>query len=97
MAASISPSADLSAALVHAPPTAAAWLVILPVAWCLAIGALLVMLRRPNGLHPTIAILGLAGLALIDGLLLKAVVENGPLTMVMGRWLPPSASHSPPI
>jgi len=89
MAVSISPSADLSAALVHAPPTAAAWLVILPVAWCLAIGALLVMLRRPIGSHPTIAIIGLAGLVLIDGLLLKTVVENGPLTMVMGRWLPP--------
>lgn len=89
MAVSISPSADLSAALVHASPTASAWLVVLPVAWCLAIGALLVMLRRPNGLHPPIAIVGLAGLVLIDGLLLKAVVENGPLTMVMGRWLPP--------
>ncbi|TCN30779.1 Na+/H+ antiporter subunit D [Sinorhizobium americanum] len=89
MAATISPPVDLSAALVAAPPTLAEWLVILPVAWCLAIGALLVMLRRPIGLHPAIAIAGLAGLVLIDGLLLKEIAENGPLTMVMGRWLPP--------
>jgi multicomponent Na+:H+ antiporter subunit D len=89
MAVSTSPPVDLSAALVLAPPTAAEWLVILPVAWCLAIGALLVMLRRSIGLHPTIAIVGLAGLVLIDGLLLQQVAQNGPMTMVMGRWLPP--------
>lgn len=89
MAVSTSPSIDLSAALIQAPPTAAEWLVILPVAWCLAFGALLVMLRRPIDLHPTVAIVGLAGLVLIDGLLLQQVVANGPMTMVMGRWLPP--------
>lgn len=89
MAASTSPSVDLSAAMVLAPPTAAEWLVVLPVAWCLAIGALLVMLRRPIGLHPTIAIGGLAGLVLIDGLLLHQIATHGPMTMMMGRWLPP--------
>ncbi|MCA1366538.1 Na+/H+ antiporter subunit D [Bradyrhizobium sp. BRP14] len=89
MAASISPPADLSAALVLAPSTASEWLVILPVAWCLAVGALLVMLRRSLGLQPVIAIAGLAGLVLIDGLLLERVAANGPMTMVMGRWLPP--------
>ncbi|WEX78351.1 Na+/H+ antiporter subunit D [Sinorhizobium numidicum] len=89
MAAISSPPADLSAALVLAPTTAADWLVILPVAWCLAVGAFLVMLRRPIGFHPVIAIAGLAGLVLIDGLLLEHVATNGPVTMVMGRWLPP--------
>ncbi|WP_026612770.1 Na+/H+ antiporter subunit D [Ensifer aridi] len=89
MAASISPPADLSAALVLAPSTASEWLVILPVGWCLAVGALLVMLRRSLGLQPVIVIAGLAGLVLIDGLLLERVAANGPMTMVMGRWLPP--------
>ncbi|MQW86708.1 Na+/H+ antiporter subunit D [Sinorhizobium saheli] len=89
MAASFSPPADLSAALVLASPTMAEWLVILPVAWCLGVGALLVMLRRSLGLQPGIAIAGLAGLVLIDGLLLTHVAANGPATMVMGRWLPP--------
>lgn len=68
---------------------ASEWLVILPVAWCLAVGALLVMLRRSLGLQPVTAIAGLAGLVMIDGLLLERVATNGPMTMVMGRWLPP--------
>ncbi|KSV85233.1 MULTISPECIES: Na+/H+ antiporter subunit D [unclassified Sinorhizobium] len=89
MAASTSPHADLSAALVLEPVASADWLVILPVAWCLAIGALLVMLRRKIDWHPYIAVLGLAGLVLIDILLLRHVLASGPVTMVMGRWLPP--------
>ncbi|KRD64132.1 Na+/H+ antiporter subunit D [Ensifer sp. ENS10] len=89
MAASTSPHADLSAALVLEPAASADWLVILPVAWCLAIGALLVMLRRKIDWHPYIAVLGLAGLVLIDILLLRHVLASGPVTMVMGRWLPP--------
>ncbi len=89
MAASTSPPVDLSAALVLAPPTAAEWLVVLPVAWCLTLGALLVMMRRNIGLHPAITIVGLAGLVGIDGLLLLEIIRNGPMTMVMGRWLPP--------
>ena len=85
MAASTSPHADLSAALVLEPVASADWLVILPVAWCLAIGALLVMLRRKIDWHPYIAVLGLAGLVLIDILLLRHVLASGPVTMVMGR------------
>ncbi|OCP07101.1 MULTISPECIES: Na+/H+ antiporter subunit D [unclassified Ensifer] len=89
MAASTPSPADLSAALVLEPVASADWLVILPVAWCLAIGALLVMLRRQIDWHPYIAVLGLAGLVLIDVLLLRHVLASGPVTMVMGRWLPP--------
>lgn len=89
MAAPTSSPADLSAALVLDPVAAAGWLVILPVAWCLAVGALLVMLRRKIDWHPYIAVAGLAGLAVIDALLLFHVTANGPVTMVMGRWLPP--------
>ena len=89
MAASISPPADLSTALVLEPVASADWLVILPVAWCLAIGALLVMLRRKIDWQPYIAVLGLAGLVLIDILLLRHVLASGSVTMVMGRWLPP--------
>ncbi|MCA1441546.1 Na+/H+ antiporter subunit D [Ensifer sp. IC4062] len=89
MAVPTSSPVDLSAALVLGPTTFADWLVILPVAWCFAIGALLVMLRRPIGLHSIIAVAGLAGLVLIDALLLGHVATKGPVTMVMGRWLPP--------
>ena len=89
MAVSTPAHVDLSAALMLAPASAVEWLVVLPVAWCLAVGALLVMLRRWAGLQPAIALASLAVLVLIDVALLDHVARNGPTTMVMGRWLPP--------
>lgn len=47
------------------------------------------MLRRKIDWHPYIAVLGLAGLVVVDVLLLRHVIASGPVTMVMGRWLPP--------
>lgn len=84
-----SPSADLSAALVLEPAAALDWLVILPVAWCIGIGAILMMVRPRTGLQPLIAIAALCVLAGINATLLWHVLQNGPVTMVMGRWLPP--------
>jgi multicomponent Na+:H+ antiporter subunit D len=80
-----SPSADLSAALVLQPAAALDWLVILPVAWCIGIGAILMMVRHRTGLQPLIAIAALCVLAGIDATLLWHVSQNGPVTMVMGR------------
>ncbi len=81
--------ADLSAALVLTPLPAADWLVVLPPAWCILVGAVLLMLRKSLRLQAFIAIPALALLVVIDALLLAHVAENGPVTMVMGRWLPP--------
>ncbi|RFZ88041.1 Na+/H+ antiporter subunit D [Shinella sp. WSJ-2] len=81
--------ADLSAALVLTPVPAADWLVVLPPAWCILAGAVLLMLRKSVRLQALIAIPALAGLVVIDALLLAHVAANGPVTMVMGRWLPP--------
>lgn len=89
MAASATTTVDLSAALVTAPVAAAHWLVILPVALCIGLGALLLMLRDRTALHGWIAIPGLVVLVLADLALLCKVAAEGPLTMVMGRWLPP--------
>ncbi len=89
MAAPAGSAIDLSAALVLAPAPLADWLVILPVAWCLLSGAVLLMLRKNLHIQPLLAILALAVLVVLDGLLLWRVVDGGPLTMVMGRWLPP--------
>ena len=72
-----------------APTSLTDWLVILPVATCIAVGALLMMIRKHTVLHPVIAIAALAFLVVIDSLLLYTVWKNGPLTMVAGRWLPP--------
>ncbi len=88
MAASSS-SIDLSAALVLEPVPALDWLVILPVAWCIGIGAILMMVRHHGRLQPLIAVAALAVLVGLDAALLRHVAEHGPVTMVMGRWLPP--------
>ncbi len=72
-----------------ATPGLAEWLTILPVAWCLLAGAVLTALRGGLNWHAPIAIAALAGLVLLDALLLAHVVASGPVTMMMGRWLPP--------
>ncbi len=84
-----SPPVDLSAALVLEPVAALDWLVILPVVWCIGIGAVLMMVRHRTFLHPPIAVAALGVLAGFDATLLWHVAQNGPVTMVMGRWLPP--------
>ncbi|WP_438749515.1 Na+/H+ antiporter subunit D [Pararhizobium sp. O133] len=84
-----SSSLDLSAALVLDPVAPLDWLVILPVAWCVGIGAVLMMVRHSGKLQPLIAIFALLVLTGLDAGLLWHVVQHGPVTMVMGRWLPP--------
>nr|WP_257315063.1 Na+/H+ antiporter subunit D [Shinella pollutisoli] len=81
--------ADLSAALVLTPVPPADWLVVLPVALPLLAGAVLTMLRRSVRLQAALAVPVLALVVLLDALLLAHVHGNGPVTMVMGRWLPP--------
>ncbi|WP_117190546.1 Na+/H+ antiporter subunit D [Rhizobium terrae] len=89
MAAPSSTPADLSAALVLTPPPLADWLVVLPVALMIALGAALMMIRKSVRWHGPIAISGLVLLVLLDLGLLWRVSVHGPVTMVMGRWLPP--------
>ncbi|MCO6186730.1 Na+/H+ antiporter subunit D [Rhizobium sp. L1K21] len=90
MAAATSlPEAELAKALVMEPVEPSHWLIILPIAWCIMFGAVLIALRKSTDRQPLIALPGLGGLVLMTGLLLKVVVDNGPITMTMGRWLPP--------
>ncbi len=89
MAAPIEKIPDLSAAVVTAPVPVGDWLAIAPVALCIALGAVLLMLRGSMRVQASVAIPGLALLALVDAALLVKVAVHGPLTMVMGRWLPP--------
>jgi multicomponent Na+:H+ antiporter subunit D len=79
---------DLAKVYVTAPAVAD-WLAIMPVALCLIAGAILTAIRRQIGLHAPLAIAALGLLAVIDAALLIRVLATGPLTMVMGRWLPP--------
>jgi multicomponent Na+:H+ antiporter subunit D len=89
MAAPSSTVPDYAAAMVMQPVAASEWLIILPVAVCIAFGAILMMVRHSTWLHARIALTGLAVLVVLDAALLWKVATQGPFTMVMGRWLPP--------
>jgi len=97
MASPATSPVDLAAALVLTPPPLGDWLVILPVVLMIGAGAILLMVRKSVRLHGGIAIAALLLLVLVNGSLLLRVIENGPVTMVMGRWLHRSASPSRPI
>ncbi len=86
----ISPEqSDLHSIYVAGPTQALDWLIISPLALCIVTGALLIIIRDRTSLQPVIAIAALVGLVLLDVALLMRVMAEGPLTMVMGRWLPP--------
>lgn len=81
--------ADLAAALVPGPETLTDWLVVLPVVWCLLSAAVLAALRRFTRLQGRAAIAALCLLVGLDAALVVRIAAEGPITMVMGRWLPP--------
>ncbi len=89
MAASSIPLEALEKSMVLAPVPAEHWLVIAPPVWCMLVGAILIMVRKRMGLQSWLSIPALGGLVLIDAALLAVVIREGPITMVMGRWLPP--------
>ena len=89
MAAPTTTPADYAAAYVMEPMTAAHWLAVTPMALCIAFGAILMMIRHRTHWHPPVALTGLALLVPNDVMLLMKVLADGPLTMMMGRWLPP--------
>jgi len=89
MAAPTTTPADYAAAYVMEPTTAAHWLAVTPMGLCIAFGAILMMIRHRTDWHPPVALTALALLVLNNLLLLLKVMADGPLTMMMGRWLPP--------
>ncbi len=75
--------------MVIEPVAAGDWLVILPVIVTAIGGAVCLMARKRIDWQPKLAIFFLAILVLGDIGLVMRVAEHGPITMVMGRWLPP--------
>jgi multicomponent Na+:H+ antiporter subunit D len=65
------------------------WLVVAPLVICLCAGGLLLMVRKQIRLHPPLALASLAFAALANAALLARVLDQGPVVMTMGRWLPP--------
>jgi len=80
---------DMSMAMIERATAAAEWVVVLPVVLLLMGAALLLMLRRAPLAS---AVLGgmviLAVLACEIALVLR-IVQSGPVSMTMGKWLPP--------
>ena len=68
---------------------AADWILILPVVLPLLGAAVLLMLRHARDLQWLFALLVVAGVVACDVALLLQVEAAGPLSMTMGRWLPP--------
>jgi multicomponent Na+:H+ antiporter subunit D len=74
--------------LATATPTAN-WVVILPVILSLIAGAVLLILRGRNVSRSGLAIIAVLLVGAADLALLLRVLNSGPLSMTMGRWLPP--------
>ncbi len=89
MAAPTTTPVDYAAAYVMEPATLAHWLAVTPIALCIGVGAILMMIRHRTDWHPPVALTALALLVGVDLLLLMQVMADGPITMMMGRWLPP--------
>jgi multicomponent Na+:H+ antiporter subunit D len=65
------------------------WVIVLPVALALMGAAGLLMFRRSNGTPLIGALLVVAAIVACEVSLLLEVIANGPVSMTMGRWLPP--------
>tara|TARA_R110002124_G_scaffold9586_2_gene49192 strand:+ start:3532 stop:5085 length:1554 start_codon:yes stop_codon:yes gene_type:complete len=65
------------------------WVIVMPMLLCLMGAALLLILRRTVGLGFVLAVMLVAAIIACETLLLFRVVEHGPLSMTMGKWLPP--------
>jgi multicomponent Na+:H+ antiporter subunit D len=74
--------------IIHATPLAD-WLVILPLILCLAGGAGLLVLRRLLTWQPWLCLAIVFGTMICDGILLERILTTGPVSMTMGKWLPP--------
>ena len=89
MAVNAEHTVDYADGMLVAPTAAADWLVILPILITILGGAIILMLRLRPRHHGTLATAFLSMLLIADFLLLDRVLTHGPISMTMGRWLPP--------
>jgi len=80
---------NLPQAMMEAPTAAADWAIVLPVVIALMAGALLLMLRRGQSSQAGFAMLAVFGIMAVEIEVFLRVLENGPVAMTMGNWLPP--------
>lgn len=79
----------MAGAMLMEPVAAGDWLVIAPVAIAISLGAFLLMLRHHLRWQAAFAAGGLFVMLVAEAVLLSRVLSDGPLSMTMGRWLPP--------
>ncbi|WP_316858083.1 Na+/H+ antiporter subunit D [uncultured Cohaesibacter sp.] len=89
MAGNAEHAVDFAAGMLVAPTALADWLIIAPSILTIMGGASILMVRERAKLHGYMACTYLTLLVIIDLLLLRRVSLEGPITMTMGRWLPP--------
>ncbi|WP_338722904.1 proton-conducting transporter membrane subunit [Devosia sp. XK-2] len=87
--ATSAPATDLSQAMLETVTPAADWVIVLPIALALMGAAGLMMFRRSNGIPLIGAVIVVLGIIACEIVLLSEIVANGPVSMTMGRWLPP--------
>lgn len=80
---------DKTAAMIAAPVAASDWLIIAPGLLPIIAGAVLLMIRHSIRWHAVLALAVLAVMVGTNGLLLRRVLAEGPISMTMGSWLPP--------
>ena len=80
---------ELPSAMIETATAAADWVVVLPLVLCLMGAAATLMLRKSGGLTFVFAALVLIAVIACEVTLLLRVLEGGPLSMTMGKWLPP--------
>lgn len=89
MATAEKPVIDQAAAMVMTPPPLGDWFVIAPLIFGFFFGAICLMARKNTANQAAVAMVGLGLMMLADIGLFLRVLEQGTVTMTMGRWLPP--------
>jgi multicomponent Na+:H+ antiporter subunit D len=80
---------DLTGIMVDANLAPADYLVVAPVIVPILFGAFLLMMRNQTNRQGPVALFGMVISVITTCGLLLSVIEGGPVTMTMGRWLPP--------
>ncbi|CAN7184568.1 proton-conducting transporter transmembrane domain-containing protein [Devosia sp. LjRoot3] len=80
---------ELPQAMIETATLAADWVLVLPIVLALLGAAALLVVRRSNNLPVLGAVLVIVAIIACEISLLLRVVSEGPLSMTMGKWLPP--------
>lgn len=80
---------EVPQAMIETATAAADWVVVLPLVLCLMGAAAALMLRKSGGLTFIFAVLIVCAVIACEVTLLLRVFDSGPLSMTMGKWLPP--------